>query len=233
MKFSKQEISLRRLKGGLVGYGQSWAGCPWIYLEGTEKPTKKVTFGRTQVKMEVDEEGSSSPMEVGKVSAMTVKMKEELEVHRMRGPIPFMSGCPHCQKTRGVTQHRRGKDLGNRPVELQADFCFINLVTGTFVKDQPNAPNMKILVMTEMSTRMVGCALVGTNADHTATWIRYWMNAFGLTTAGSAVLLRTDSETAVSALIRRANLGIRVVTQRTPTHRDMNLLVELKERYGL
>ncbi|CAE7652643.1 unnamed protein product, partial [Symbiodinium microadriaticum] len=103
---------------------------------------------------------------------MTVKMKEELEVHRMRGPIPFMSGCPHCQKTRGVTQHRRGKDLGNRPVELQADFCFINLVTGTFVKDQPNAPNMKILVMTEMSTRMVGCALVGTNADHTATWIR-------------------------------------------------------------
>ncbi|OLP75587.1 Retrovirus-related Pol polyprotein from transposon TNT 1-94 [Symbiodinium microadriaticum] len=35
----------------------------------------------------------------------------------------------------GVTQHRRGKDLGNRPVELQADFCFINLVTGTFVKD--------------------------------------------------------------------------------------------------
>ena len=94
VKFSKQEISLRRLKGGLVGYGQSWAGCPWIYLEGTEKPTKKVTFGRTQEKMEVDEEGSSSPMEVGKVSAMTVKMKEELEVHRMRGHIPFMSGCP-------------------------------------------------------------------------------------------------------------------------------------------
>ena len=51
--------------------------------------------------------------------------------------------------------------MGNRPVELQADFCFINLVTGTFVKDQPNAPNMKILVLTEMSTRMVGCALSG------------------------------------------------------------------------
>ena len=45
--------------------------------------------------------------------------------------------------------------MRNRPVELQADFCFINLVTGTFVKDQPNAPNMKILVMTEMSTRMI------------------------------------------------------------------------------
>eukprot|EP00439_Symbiodinium_sp_Y106_P006797 s9229_g1.t1 len=54
VKFSKAEISLRRVKGGLVGYGQSWAGC--------------------------------------------------------------------------VTQHRRGKDVGNRPVELQADFCFINLV---------------------------------------------------------------------------------------------------------
>ena len=216
VKFSKAEISLRRVRGGLVGYGQSWAGCPWMYLQGAEASTKKVTFGRTHVKMDVDEEGSSSSMEVGNLSAMTVKMKEELEVHRMRGHIPFMSGCPHCQKTRGVTQHRRGKDAGNRPVELQADFCFINLVTGTFVKDQPNAPNMKILVMTEMSTRMVGCALVGTSADHTSTWIRYWMNAFGLTTAGSAVLLRTDSETAVSALIRRANLGIRIVTQRAP-----------------
>ena len=196
--------------------GSSWSGCPWIYLEGHDQPKKKVTFGRTQVKMDVDEECSSSPMEVGNVSAMTVKMKEELEMHRMRGHIPFMSECPHCRMTRGVTQHRRGKDVSNRPVELQADFCFINLVTGTFVKDQPSAPNMKVLVLTEMSTRMLGCALVGTSADHTSKWIRYWMNAFGLTTAGSAVLLRTDSETAVSALIRRANLGIRVVTQRAP-----------------
>ena len=216
VKLSKDEISLRRLKGNLVGYGSSWSGCPWIYLEGHDQPKKKVTFGRTQVKMDVDEECSSSPMEVGNVSAMTVKMKEELEMHRMRGRIPFMSECPHCRMTRGVTQHRRGRDVSNRPVELQADFCFINLVTGTFVKDQPSAPNMKVLVLTEMSTRMLGCALVGTSADHTSKWIRYWMNAFGLTTAGSAVLLRTDSETAVSALIRRANLGIRVVTQRAP-----------------
>ena len=49
VKFSKAEISLRRVKGGLVGYGQSWAGCPWIYLQGAET-TKKVTFGRTHVR---------------------------------------------------------------------------------------------------------------------------------------------------------------------------------------
>ena len=73
VKLSKDEISLRRLKGDLVGYGRSWSGCPWIYLEGHDQPKKKVTFGRTQVKMDVDEEGSSSPMEVGNVSAMTVK----------------------------------------------------------------------------------------------------------------------------------------------------------------
>ena len=134
VKLLKDEISLRRLKGNLVGYGSSWSGCPWIYLEGHDQPKQKVTFGRTQVKMDVDEDCSSSPMEVGNVSAMTVKMKEELEMHRMRGHIPFMSECPHCRMTRGVTQHRRGKDVSNRPVELQADFCFINLVTGTFVK---------------------------------------------------------------------------------------------------
>ena len=53
---------------------------------------------------------------------MSVKMKEELEMHRMRGHIPFMSECPHCRMTRGVTQHWRGKDVSNRPVELQASF---------------------------------------------------------------------------------------------------------------
>ena len=88
------------------------------------------------------------------------------------------------------------RDVQDRPVALQADFCFINLVTGTFAKDQPTAP-----------TRMIGCLLVGTNADNTSSWIRYWMNAFGLDIAGSAVLLLTDSETAVGALIKRANLG--------------------------
>ena len=72
--------------------------------------------------------------------------------------------------------------MSNRPVEFQANSCFINLVTGTFVRDQPSAPNMKVLVLTEMSARMLGCALVGTSADHTSKWIRYWMNAIGLTT---------------------------------------------------
>ena len=113
---------LRKLTG-LVGHGR--------FTCKVEKNRQKVTFRRTLVKMDVDEEGSSSPMEVGNVSAMTVKMKEKLEVHRMRGHIPFMSGCPHCQMTREVTQHRRGKDVSSGPVELQADFCFINLVTGT------------------------------------------------------------------------------------------------------
>ena len=35
--------------------------------------------------------------------------------------------------------HRRIKDVQDRPAALQADFCFINLVTGTFAKDQPTA----------------------------------------------------------------------------------------------
>ena len=64
--------------------------------------------------MDVDEECSSSPMEVGNVSAMTVKMKEELEMHRMRGHIPFMSECPHCRISLPHdkrSDYRRGKDV--------------------------------------------------------------------------------------------------------------------------
>ena len=121
--FESGDFAFARVKGGLVGYGQSWAGCPWIYLQGAET-TKKVTFGRTHVKMDVDQEGSSSPMEVGNVSAMTVKMKEELEVHRMRGHIPFMSGCPHCQKTRGVNTTSERQGCGQSPCGAASRFLF-------------------------------------------------------------------------------------------------------------
>ena len=183
---------------------------------GDARKRKKVSFGGTEVTSKVDDgQTGRRPMEVDPVQSvktMTKKKQEEMELRR----IPFWAECPHCRMTRGTTQHRRTKNAKDRPVALQADFCFRNLVTGTFAKNQPTAPNMKVLVMTEMSTRMIGCLLVGTNADNTSTWIRHWMNAFGLDIAGSAVLLRTGSETAVSAMIKRANPEIWVVTQRAP-----------------
>ena len=43
--------------------------------------------------------------------AMTVKMKEELEMHRMRGHIPFMSECPPSlprDKRGDLTSERQG-----------------------------------------------------------------------------------------------------------------------------
>ena len=50
-------------------------------------------FARTQIKMDVDEEGSSS-MEVGNVSAMDGQDEGGARGYRMHGHIPFMSGCP-------------------------------------------------------------------------------------------------------------------------------------------
>ena len=157
VKFTRKEISLRHEKKGVMGYGVSWAGCPWIHLQGGAEKRRKVTFGGTEVRpMEVDD--GQQPMEVDQmqsVKTMTKKEQEEMALFRMRGHIPFWSECPHCRMTRGTTQHRRTKDVQDRPVALQADFCFINLVTGAFAKDQPTVPNMKVLVMTEMSTRMI------------------------------------------------------------------------------
>ena len=34
VKFTRKEISLRHEKKGVMGYGVSWAGCPWIHLQG-------------------------------------------------------------------------------------------------------------------------------------------------------------------------------------------------------
>ena len=126
VKFSKAEISLRRVKGGLVGYGQSWAGCPWIYLQGAET-TKKVTFGRTHVKMDVDQEGSSSPMEVGNVSAMTVKMKEELEVSSDAWTYPFHVWVSPLSKDKrsDTTSERQG--CGQSPCGAASRFLFHQL----------------------------------------------------------------------------------------------------------
>ena len=109
---------------------------------GHDQPKKKVTLGRTQVKMDLDEEGSSSPMQVGNVSAMTVKMKEELEMHRMRGHIPFMSECPHCRMTRGVTQHRRGKGVERAVRSMKELFSAVRLdlrAQGYDIKRSPRA----------------------------------------------------------------------------------------------
>ena len=36
-------------------------------------------------------------------------------------------------------------------------------------KDQPTASNTKMLVITKMLTRMIGCLLVGTNANNASS----------------------------------------------------------------
>ena len=85
VKFTRKEISLRHEKKGVMGYGVSWAGCPWIYLQGDAEKRKKVIFGGTEVRpMEVDD--GRQPMEVDQmqsVKTMTKKKQEEMELRRM------------------------------------------------------------------------------------------------------------------------------------------------------
>ena len=106
------------------------------------------------------------------MAAMSTKMKEKVELCRLHGHLPNWLECPHCRMTRGVTQTQQAKMLVIVPLAA-------SVATGSCVKHQPKAPNMKVLVLTEMSTRMIGCALVGAIArqhcDLSVLWWEWWV----------------------------------------------------------
>ena len=63
----------------------------------------------------------------GHVAAVSQRTKEDLEVHRARGHVPYHPDCEHCVKSRGVTQHRRRSERGLE-TEVVADFMFLDAV---------------------------------------------------------------------------------------------------------
>ena len=70
-----------------------------------------------------DGESSISVLElnIDPVYKKAVIQSDMDEMHRARGHIPFDPNCAICQRTKGVSQHRRKQD-GTNIVELAADF---------------------------------------------------------------------------------------------------------------
>ena len=133
----------------------SWAWCPWLYL-GSKKGSCRSIARTIEVWCEnPPRTGESSisviELNVDPVFKKVVIQNEMDEMHRARGHIPFDPNCAICQRTKGVSQHRRKQD-GANIVELAADFFFWK----TF----------KFLIICERFSGMIGVVHMGPNTDH-------------------------------------------------------------------
>ena len=110
---------------GLSADLMSWAGCPWLYL-GSRKGSGRPVAGTIEVSCENPSGAGESSISVLELNINPVYKKAVIqsdmdEMHRARGHIPFDPNCAICQRTKGVSQHRRKQD-GTNIVELAADF---------------------------------------------------------------------------------------------------------------
>ena len=105
------------------------------------------------------------------------------EMHRARGHIPFDPNCAICQRTKGVSQHRRKQDRTNI-VELAADFFHLK----TF----------KFLIICERFSGFVGVVHMGPNTDHVRASVQRWLGEMGcLGDSHGVLVVSTDDEEAV------------------------------------
>ena len=107
-----------------------WCDTPWVRV--------KPHYGSELVLSHVDETVDDSVSgEIGHVHAVKRGNRDELEIHRAKGHMPFHLDCEHCIKAKGVHQHRRKTDKGLN-TEVAADFMFLSCVGKRFLLRKGN-----------------------------------------------------------------------------------------------
>ena len=138
--------------------------------------------------------------------------RDELEVHRAKGHVPFHPDCEHCIKAKGVHHHRRKTDKG-LATEVAADFMFLSCVGERISIEESGSPNLddrsslKILVVREAYSSTIGAVVMSANLERDRTHLVRWLDECGLSsTEGSvSVTLVTDSEQSVSTFVARSS----------------------------
>ena len=178
-----------------------WCDTPWVRVEphhGGELILSHVDAGDNSVS--------------GHVSAVKRGNRDELEVHRAKGHVPFHPDCEHCIKAKGVHQHRRKTDKG-LATEVAADFMFLSCVGERISIEESVSPNLddrsslKILVVREAYSSTIGAVVMSANLERDRTHLVRWLDECGLSsTEGSvSVTLVTDSEQGVSTFVARSS----------------------------
>ncbi|CAE7265610.1 unnamed protein product [Symbiodinium sp. CCMP2592] len=136
------------------------------------------------------------------VSPLTRSSEAELALHRLQGHTPYHPGCKHCQVSRTVFQHRRRRD-GRLETEVVADFFFLSS-TGE-ERREVRSDNLRVLVMVERMSSMIGAIVTSDNLVASRTDIVRWLREFGLESGTCSILMLTDAEEAVSDLVAGAS----------------------------
>ena len=176
----------------------TWAGCPWVYLKNRRGAQSAVISSR-------GEEQSIAPLQRG-----VVRQNEGDEMHRARGHVPFDPQCGVCQRTRGVTQHRRKRESdGGSIIEIAADFF--------------HWKGHRFLLICEQYSKMIGCVLMEPNVDTVRSNVKRWLLEMGCLGNSGVLSLFTDDEVAVGSVFYHLGVGKDVrVTRASPQSQEMN-----------
>ena len=98
---------------------------------------------------------------------------------------------------------RRRRVQGRMESEVYADFFFLSS-TGEDMR-RVRADNLRVLVLTERMSGMMGAVVPSSDVAQTRTKIVKWLREFGLESGTASIVLVTDAEEAVSDLVAGAS----------------------------
>ena len=181
-------ITLQAPGGAVAAEVTLYGNVPWLRL----RPSKSSGVASSE----------SLPLASVVVAPVTRSTEAELAQHRLQGHTPFHPGCRHCQVARSVHQHRK-KSGGRIESEVIADFFYLT-TTGEDLRSM-NVDHLKVLVMVERMSNMIGAVVISSNVVQTRSAIVAWLKEFGLTSGACSVRLVTDAEGAVADLVGTAS----------------------------
>ncbi|CAE7748672.1 ZCCHC13 [Symbiodinium sp. CCMP2592] len=174
-----------------------WCDTPWIRVIPHSEGDLLLPSGDS-----VDPAPISS---IGHVAVVSQKTKEDLEIHRAKGHMPFHPDCEHCLKSRGVTQHRRKSERGVE-TEIVADFMFLDS-SGEMISvaERQTSSSFKVLVLREAFSSSIGAVMITENIAKDRGLLLKWLAEFGMSSSQASIVLLTDSEEAVKSFVAGAS----------------------------
>ncbi|CAE7483352.1 unnamed protein product, partial [Symbiodinium sp. CCMP2592] len=174
-----------------------WCDTPWIRV---------IPHSEGDLLLPSDASVDPAPISsIGHVAVVSQKTKEDLEIHRAKGHMPFHPDCEHCLKSRGVTQHRRKSERGVE-TEIVADFMFLDSSGETIsVAERQTSSSFKVLVLREAFSSSIGAVMITENIAKDRGLLLKWLAEFGLSSSQASIVLLTDSEEAVKSFVAGAS----------------------------
>ena len=124
--------------------------------------------------------------------------KIELEQHRNQGHTPHNPHCLECSRGRTTFAHRR-RSSDVIETEVQADFGFLSQEGEISEIEQSGA--IRVLVLTELLSGAIGYVVIGDDPSKAKGLVEKWLQHFGLESQSCSIILHTDAEQYVRALI--------------------------------